>query len=137
MLSQYTAENYFLYHESEAIISIACEILLLFCMEPHCFVILCQLSLFYYTKLFFYSFLRTESYLFLLESNREVVDSMFKAGEAQAKMKEIQVALDAAILDKQNAESEAAMEKEKGESRKTEIKRLESMVSTTNMKFFH
>lgn len=56
---------------------------------------------------------------------------MMRAGETQAKMKEVQVSLDTAMLDKQNAETEAAMLKEKAESYKAEIKRLELMVSTT------
>ncbi|KAI3445547.1 hypothetical protein Pfo_002212 [Paulownia fortunei] len=59
---------------------------------------------------------------------KEVVDSMMRAGEAQACMKEIQVTLDTAMLDKQNAETEAAMAKEKAESYKAEIKRLELML---------
>ncbi|XP_051114272.1 mitotic spindle checkpoint protein MAD1 [Andrographis paniculata] len=62
---------------------------------------------------------------------KDVVDNMLRVGEAQAQMKEIQVALDAAMLDKQNAESEAVMAKEKAESCKIEIKRLESMLSMT------
>ncbi|KAK4491274.1 hypothetical protein RD792_002010 [Penstemon davidsonii] len=62
---------------------------------------------------------------------REVVDNMMKAGEAQACMKENQVALDTALLDKQNAETEAAMAKEKAESYKVEIKRLELTLAST------
>lgn len=56
---------------------------------------------------------------------------MMRAGEAQANMKENQVALDTAVIDKQNGETEVAMAKEKAESYKAEIKRLEFMVSTT------
>ncbi|PIN23581.1 Mitotic checkpoint protein MAD1 [Handroanthus impetiginosus] len=59
---------------------------------------------------------------------KEVVDSMMRVGEAQARVKEIQVALDTAMLDKQNAETETAMAKEKAESHKAEIKRLELML---------
>ncbi|KAK4402029.1 Mitotic spindle checkpoint protein MAD1 [Sesamum angolense] len=59
---------------------------------------------------------------------KEVVDGMMRAGDAQARMKEIQVSLDAAILDKQNAETEAAMAKERAESYKAEIKQLESVL---------
>ncbi|KAL6545686.1 hypothetical protein OROGR_009560 [Orobanche gracilis] len=59
---------------------------------------------------------------------KEVVDSMMRAGEAQAHVKEIQVALDAAILNKQDAETDATMMKEKAESYKAEIKRLELML---------
>ncbi|KAL7157459.1 hypothetical protein ABFS83_02G078500 [Erythranthe nasuta] len=58
---------------------------------------------------------------------REVADSMRRAGETQACMKEIQVALDTAMLDKQTAETEAALAKEKAESYEAEIKRLELM----------
>lgn len=53
---------------------------------------------------------------------------MKNASETREKVIEIQVALDKAILDKQNAETEAAMVKEKAESYKAEIKRLELMV---------
>ncbi|KAL2254268.1 UNVERIFIED_CONTAM: Mitotic spindle checkpoint protein MAD1 [Sesamum indicum] len=59
---------------------------------------------------------------------KEVVDSMMRASDAQACMKEIQVSLDAAILDKQNAETEAAMAKERAESYKAENKQLESVL---------
>ncbi|KAL7119728.1 hypothetical protein ACP275_02G079900 [Erythranthe tilingii] len=58
---------------------------------------------------------------------REVADSMRRAGEAQACMKEIQVALDTAMLDKKTAETEAALAKERAESYEAEIKRLELM----------
>ncbi|KAK6159719.1 hypothetical protein DH2020_003100 [Rehmannia glutinosa] len=60
---------------------------------------------------------------------KEVVDSMMKASEAQVCMKEIQASLDSAVLDKQNAETEASMAKDKAESYKAEIKRLELMVT--------
>ncbi|XP_057785397.1 mitotic spindle checkpoint protein MAD1 isoform X2 [Salvia miltiorrhiza] len=59
---------------------------------------------------------------------KKVVDSMKNASETREKVIEIQVALDKAILDKQNAETEAAMVKEKAESYKAEIKRLELML---------
>ncbi|KAK6159685.1 hypothetical protein DH2020_003066 [Rehmannia glutinosa] len=59
---------------------------------------------------------------------KEVVDSMMKASEAQVCMKEIQASLDSAVLDKQNAETEASMAKDKAESYKAEIKRLELML---------
>ncbi|KAL6517819.1 hypothetical protein OROMI_033520 [Orobanche minor] len=63
-----------------------------------------------------------------LQNLDEVVDSMMRASEAQAHVKEIQVALDAAILNKQDAETDATMMKEKAESYKAEIKRLELML---------
>lgn len=61
-------------------------------------------------------------------SHREVIDGMTSASQTQEKVIEVQVALDKAILDKQNAETEATMVKEKAESYKAEIKRLELMV---------
>ncbi|XP_047950653.1 mitotic spindle checkpoint protein MAD1 [Salvia hispanica] len=59
---------------------------------------------------------------------KKVVDSMRNESETREKVIEFQVALDKAILDKQNAETEAAMVKEKAESCKAEIKRLELML---------
>ncbi|XP_042066839.1 mitotic spindle checkpoint protein MAD1-like [Salvia splendens] len=59
---------------------------------------------------------------------KKVVDSMKNESETREKVIEFQVALDKAILDKQNAETEAAMVKEKAESYKAEIKRLELML---------
>lgn len=64
-----------------------------------------------------------------LGSCREVYDSMMKAGEAQARLKQVEVALDTTLLDKENAEAEAALAKERAESSRSEIKRLELMVS--------
>lgn len=55
---------------------------------------------------------------------------MKNASETREKVIEVQVSLDKAILDKQNAETEATMVKEKAESYKAEIKRLELMVSS-------
>ena len=57
---------------------------------------------------------------------------MRNESETREKVIEFQVALDKAILDKQNAETEAAMVKEKAESCKAEIKRLELMVCSFN-----
>ncbi|KAL1564877.1 coiled-coil domain-containing protein mad1, variant 2 [Salvia divinorum] len=59
---------------------------------------------------------------------KKVVASMKNESENREKVIEFQVALDKAILDKQNAETEAAMVKEKAESYKAEIKRLELML---------
>lgn len=59
---------------------------------------------------------------------REVIDSMMKLGEANAQLKQMEVALDAAQLGKQSAETEAALVKEKEEVSKSEVKRIESMV---------
>nr|XP_016500350.1 PREDICTED: mitotic spindle checkpoint protein MAD1-like isoform X1 [Nicotiana tabacum] len=55
---------------------------------------------------------------------REVLDSMTKAGEVQARLKQMEVALDTAELEKRKAESEAALAKESAESSKSEIKRI-------------
>ncbi|KAK4739548.1 hypothetical protein R3W88_003245 [Solanum pinnatisectum] len=56
---------------------------------------------------------------------REVLDSMTKVGEIQARLKQMEVALDAADLEKREAENEAVLAKEKSESSKSEIKRIE------------
>ncbi|XP_015060942.1 mitotic spindle checkpoint protein MAD1 [Solanum pennellii] len=56
---------------------------------------------------------------------REVLDSMTKVGEIQARLKQMEVALDAADLEKKEAENEAVLAKEKAESSKSEIKRIE------------
>ncbi|XP_027163155.1 mitotic spindle checkpoint protein MAD1 [Coffea eugenioides] len=61
---------------------------------------------------------------------KEVIDSMMKVGEAQVRLKEIEVALDAAELDKQNAITEATLAKEKAESSKSEVKRIELMLAS-------
>ncbi|XP_027113308.2 mitotic spindle checkpoint protein MAD1 [Coffea arabica] len=61
---------------------------------------------------------------------KEVIDSMTKVGEAQVRLKEIEVALDAAELDKQNAITEATLAKEKAESSKSEVKRIELMLAS-------
>lgn len=60
---------------------------------------------------------------------KEVIDSMMKLGEANAQLKQIEVALDAAQLGKQSAETEAALVKEKEEVSKSEVKRIELMLS--------
>lgn len=60
---------------------------------------------------------------------REVLDNMMKLGEANAQLKQMEVALDAAQLGKQNAETEAALAKEKAEVSESEVKRIESMVN--------
>lgn len=56
---------------------------------------------------------------------REVLDSMTKVGEIQARLKQMEVALDAAELEKREAENEAVLAKEKAESSKSEIKWIE------------
>lgn len=67
--------------------------------------------------------------LFTFLGNREVLDSMTKVGEVQAQLKQMEVALDTAELEKRKAESEAALAKESAESSKSEIKRIKLKVS--------
>ncbi|KAJ8572672.1 hypothetical protein K7X08_009183 [Anisodus acutangulus] len=55
----------------------------------------------------------------------EVLDSMTKVGEIQAQLKQMEVALDTAELEKRKAENDAVLAKEKAESSKSEIKRIE------------
>lgn len=54
-----------------------------------------------------------------------------KIGKANACLKQMEVALDTAQLGKQNAETEAALAKEKAEALKLEIKQTELMVSSS------
>ncbi|XP_059648311.1 mitotic spindle checkpoint protein MAD1-like [Cornus florida] len=61
---------------------------------------------------------------------KEVVESMVKMGEANARAKQLEVALDAAELCKQNAETEAALAKENAELSKSEVKRIGLMLSS-------
>ncbi|CAI9765284.1 unnamed protein product [Fraxinus pennsylvanica] len=61
---------------------------------------------------------------------KEVYDSMMKAGEVEARLKQVEVALDTTFLDKENAETEAALAKERAESSRSEIKRLELMIAS-------
>ncbi|XP_054803148.1 mitotic spindle checkpoint protein MAD1-like isoform X2 [Prosopis cineraria] len=56
---------------------------------------------------------------------KEIIDSTMKEGEGNARLKQLEVALDAAEIGKQNAETEAALAKEKAESLKSEIKQIE------------
>jgi len=64
---------------------------------------------------------------------REVIYSTQKEGEITARLKQMEVALDAAEIGKQNAEAEAALAKDKAEVLKSEIKRIELMVSVVVM----
>uniref|UniRef100_A0A7C9D1A8 Mitotic spindle checkpoint protein MAD1 n=1 Tax=Opuntia streptacantha TaxID=393608 RepID=A0A7C9D1A8_OPUST len=61
---------------------------------------------------------------------KEVIDSMARMSEANARLKQLEVALTTAELDKKNAETEVALLKEKEESLKSEVKRLESRLSS-------
>ncbi|CAA2963715.1 mitotic spindle checkpoint MAD1 [Olea europaea subsp. europaea] len=61
---------------------------------------------------------------------KELYDSMMKVGEAQARLKRVEVALDTTLLDKESAETEAALAKERMELSKSEIKRLKLMIAS-------
>ncbi|KAF5733154.1 Mitotic checkpoint family protein isoform 1 [Tripterygium wilfordii] len=60
---------------------------------------------------------------------KEVIDSMMKVGEVNAHLKQMEVALDAAQLCKQNTETEAVLAKEKAEALQADIKRIDLMLS--------
>lgn len=51
-----------------------------------------------------------------------------KIGEASTRFNQLEAALDATQLGKQNAETEAALAKEKFEALKSDVKRIEAMV---------
>lgn len=53
---------------------------------------------------------------------------MMKLGETNGRLKQMEVALDAAQLAQQNAETEAKLANEKAELSKSEVKRIEMMV---------
>nr|DAD38862.1 TPA_asm: hypothetical protein HUJ06_013184 [Nelumbo nucifera] len=60
---------------------------------------------------------------------KEVIESMMKVGEFNARWKQMEVVLEAADLGKQNAESEAILAKQKADELVSEIKRLELVLS--------
>ncbi|XP_041010924.1 mitotic spindle checkpoint protein MAD1 isoform X2 [Juglans microcarpa x Juglans regia] len=60
---------------------------------------------------------------------KEVIDCMMKEGDANARLKQMEVALDAAQSGKHIAETEAAFAKEKAEESKSEVKQVEVMLS--------
>ncbi|XP_027331999.1 mitotic spindle checkpoint protein MAD1 isoform X3 [Abrus precatorius] len=60
---------------------------------------------------------------------KEVIYSTQKEGEISARLKQLEVALDAAEIGKQNAEAEAVLAKEKAELLKSEIKQIELMLA--------
>ncbi|KAJ7946522.1 Mitotic spindle checkpoint protein MAD1 [Quillaja saponaria] len=55
--------------------------------------------------------------------------SVLKEGEANVRLKQLEVAMDAAQIGKQSAETEAALAKEKAEISKSEVKRIELMLA--------
>lgn len=61
---------------------------------------------------------------------KEVINNMDKLGEANTRLKQLEVALQSAELDKQSTESELALAKEKAESLKLENKELKSRLSS-------
>ncbi|KAJ8755600.1 hypothetical protein K2173_022195 [Erythroxylum novogranatense] len=61
---------------------------------------------------------------------KEVIDYMMKMGEANARLKQMEVALETTQIAKQNAEIEAALTKEKAEVLVSEIKQMELLIST-------
>lgn len=61
---------------------------------------------------------------------REVIESMMKMGEVTARLKQVEVALDAAENSRQNAETESVFTKEKVELSKLELKRTELLLSS-------
>lgn len=56
---------------------------------------------------------------------------MGKVSEANARLKQMEVSLDAAELGKQNADAVAALATENAKALKSEVKRIELMVRTT------
>ncbi|KNA26064.1 hypothetical protein SOVF_000720 [Spinacia oleracea] len=63
---------------------------------------------------------------------KEVIGSMAKLGEANARLKQLEVALEGAQLDRKNVESETALAKEKEESFKLDIKELNLKLLSVN-----
>ncbi|XAR56252.1 hypothetical protein NMG60_11036658 [Bertholletia excelsa] len=61
---------------------------------------------------------------------KEIVESMGKVGEVNARLKQMEVALDAAELGKQSAEAEAALARENIALSKSEAKRIELLLSS-------
>lgn len=86
------------------------------------------------STVYFYAALRASMHLLSLILIsciicREVICSTQKEGEITARLKQMEVALDATEIGKQNAEAESALAKEKAEVLISEVKRLELMVS--------
>lgn len=62
--------------------------------------------------------------------HKEVLEGMMKMGEMSARLKQVEVALDAAENSRQNAETESALTKEKVELLKSELKQTELLLSS-------
>lgn len=56
------------------------------------------------------------------------MDRTMKLGEVNVRLKQMEVALDTAQIDKQNAETEAVSAKQTAEVSKSEVKQIELMV---------
>ncbi|KAL6982255.1 hypothetical protein U1Q18_050024, partial [Sarracenia purpurea var. burkii] len=65
---------------------------------------------------------------------KEVVESMWKLGEANTRVKQMEVSLHAAELGKQNAEAEAALAADNAAALKSEAKQIELMVMITSVR---
>ncbi|GAB2283853.1 hypothetical protein Dimus_018339 [Dionaea muscipula] len=63
---------------------------------------------------------------------KDVIVSEAKLGEANASLKQVEIALEAAIRDKENAIDEASLAVEKGEVLSSEVKHLQSMLCVVN-----
>ncbi|KAK1288432.1 hypothetical protein QJS10_CPB19g00095 [Acorus calamus] len=61
---------------------------------------------------------------------KEVIENMMKVGELSARLKELEVGLEASELAKQHAETESALAKQNAEELNVEVKRLEMMLSS-------
>nr|GEU73063.1 mitotic spindle checkpoint protein MAD1 [Tanacetum cinerariifolium] len=68
---------------------------------------------------------------------KEVLEVMMKMGETSARLKQVEVALDAAENARQNAETESASTKEKVELLKLELKRAELLLSSVTQERDH
>ncbi|GAB2231290.1 hypothetical protein Droror1_Dr00027580 [Drosera rotundifolia] len=63
---------------------------------------------------------------------KDVILAEAKLGEANGSLKQVEFALEAALLDKENAVSEAAMAVDKAEVMSSEVKHLQSMLTLVN-----
>ncbi|KAI0510672.1 hypothetical protein KFK09_011281 [Dendrobium nobile] len=63
---------------------------------------------------------------------KETIESMLKVGETNARLKELQVTLEMANLNKEHADKECKLEKEKAECASLEVKKLELMLSSVS-----
>ncbi|KAK1266334.1 hypothetical protein QJS04_geneDACA009091 [Acorus gramineus] len=61
---------------------------------------------------------------------KEVIENMMKVGELSARLKELEVGLEASELAKQHAETESALAKKNAEELNVEVNRLEMMLSS-------